>query len=132
MTRLADIATIKEMVIRRSAPGSPDAEPGSPDAEPGSPDAEPAPPDAAGPTLSCVLNGTVVTIASNHGHVLVVPAADVEAATQKIYHIQGTAAHDHTVTVSAANFNQLKNDPTSSVMVVSSAPNAHLITIICA
>jgi hypothetical protein len=88
--------------------------------------------DAAG--KSCVMNGTTVTIGTNHGHVLAVDKADVAAGVDKTYDITGTALHSHSVTVTAANFTTLKNNPSASVMVTSTLGGAHThdITIVCA
>jgi len=44
----------------------------------------------------------------NHGHALVVPAADLDSLTDKSYSIQGTASHDHPFTLTAANLARLK------------------------
>ena len=58
-----------------------------------------------------------VTIASNHGHVANVTMADVTAAADKTYDIQGSAGHTHSVTVTAADFATLTN--TGSVTITS-------------
>ena len=44
----------------------------------------------------------------NHGHALVVPAADLDSLIDKSYSIQGTASHDHPFTLTAANLARLK------------------------
>ena len=44
----------------------------------------------------------------NHGHGLVIPAADLDSLTDKSYSIQGTATHDHPFTLTAANLARLK------------------------
>jgi hypothetical protein len=52
-----------------------------------------------------------VMIADNHVHLshsMTVTAADVDAGVDKTYSIPGTAMHDHTVTITAAQFAQLK------------------------
>jgi len=83
---------------------------------------------------SCTNNGTVDTIASNHGHVLMVSKADVVAGVDKTYDIMGTATHTHSVTVTAAMFTMLKNDTTQMTMSTFDAANTHqhTITIACA
>lgn len=86
----------------------------------------PAPhPDAfAGPSSSgCLANGTTVTIGANHGHVLVVAKADVMAGADRTYHIQGTATHDHTVELTAAQFADLQQN--QAIMTTSSTDLAH-------
>ena len=52
-------------------------------------------------------DGASGTVLTNHGHTLLVPQADVMAGVQKNYNIQGNANHNHTVTVTASDFNQL-------------------------
>ena len=44
----------------------------------------------------------------NHGHALVIPAADLDSLADKTYSIQGTASHDHPFTLTAANLARLK------------------------
>jgi hypothetical protein len=90
--------------------------------------------DATASAKSCTDNGTTTQISSNHGHVLTVSAADVSAGADKTYDIQGSAAHTHSVMVTAANFASLQSDPTSSVMITSSpgGGHTHQITILCA
>ena len=50
--------------------------------------------------LTCASPSTA--IGANHGHVMMVSMADVNAAANKTYNIMGTALHDHTVMVTAA------------------------------
>jgi hypothetical protein len=45
---------------------------------------------------------------NNHGHALVIPAADLDSLTDKAYSIQGAATHDHPFTLTAANLARLK------------------------
>jgi len=77
-------------------------------------------------------NSTNIAVAANHGHAMTVPIADVTAAVDKTYQIQGTALHPHTVLLTAANFATLKM--TGTVMVMSSldAMHRHAITVTCA
>jgi hypothetical protein len=51
-----------------------------------------------------------VTIENNHSHaphMLIIPAADVQAGVDKTYGIQGSANHNHMVTITAAQFQQM-------------------------
>ena len=77
------------------------------------------------------MNGTMITIANNHGHVLVVSKAEVVAGVEKIYDIMGTAGHTHSVTVTAAMFTQLQGG-TTQMTVSSTTTHSHPITIVCA
>ena len=51
----------------------------------------------------------------NHGHALVIPIADLDSLTDKSYSIQGTAPHDHSFTLTAANLARLKAGQTITV-----------------
>ena len=46
-------------------------------------------------------------IGANHGHTIVIPQADITAGVSKTYSIQGSSAHDHTVTLSPGDFSAL-------------------------
>lgn len=85
-----------------------------------------------GPSGNCAANGTVAAIGGNHGHVLVVPKADVVAGAQKTYDIQGTADHTHQVTLTAADMASLQQNlaahETSTVMF----SHSHAIAVSCA
>jgi len=82
------------------------------------------------PATGCGSSGA--EISGNHGHILTIPVADLDAATDKSYSIMGTATHDHMVTLSPAQLAQLKGG--QSVTVTSTLTNAHShnLTIICA
>jgi hypothetical protein len=112
----------------------PDASAGNPDAPQVAADAGvdgvPAT-DANMGMASCSMNGTIVAIAGNHGHVLVVSKADVAAGAQKMYSIQGGSLHDHIVTLTTADFAQLAANASVST-VSSSAGHTHTITVTCA
>lgn len=79
----------------------------------------------------CTMNGTAVVIGANHGHVLVVSQADVAAGVAKTYSIQGTSLHDHTVTITDAEFAMLAAN-TSISTVSSNDGHSHPITVSCA
>ena len=79
----------------------------------------------------CSQNGTSVVIGTNHGHTLVVSKADVAAGVAKTYDIQGTSLHNHTVTITAAQFAMLAQD-TSISTTSSNDGHAHSITVTCA
>ena len=48
-------------------------------------------------------------ISANHSHVAVVTGAQITAGTAVVLNIQGTAAHNHTVSLSQADLQTLKN-----------------------
>lgn len=96
-------------------------------------DAPPAEPDAS--TASCTARNPSATIGTNHGHAFAMAMAitkeDVMAGQMKTYNIQGTSAHPHTITVTAAMFTMLQSN--QSVMVTSSLDNnhTHVVTLTC-
>jgi len=79
---------------------------------------------------SCTNNGTATTISANHGHVLVVSKADVVAGAEKTYSIQGTALHDHLVTVTASDFALLAAN-TTIMKVSTETDHSHTCTVMC-
>jgi hypothetical protein len=90
----------------------------------GSPAPAPPPPAAGG--------GCTATILANHGHVLVIPAADLDSTTGKTYDIRGSADHTHGVTFSAAQLAQLKAGQAVSVTTSSTLAHTHTISETCA
>jgi hypothetical protein len=98
---------------------------------------DPTNPDAAttsdaGHVASCTMNGTISTIASNHGHVLVVSKADVAAGADKQYDITGTADHAHTVMVTVDMFTKLKGNTAVATTSTTDVGHSHPVTVMCA
>jgi hypothetical protein len=79
-------------------------------------------------------NDCGATIELNHGHTLPVAKADATAGVEKTYHIQGDATHDHTVTITAAQFADLAagTGVTVTSSVDAGATHDHTITVNCA
>jgi hypothetical protein len=71
------------------------------------------------------------TIATNHGHVLVVPLADVTAAADVTYDIMGTSAHTHEVTLTAADFASILAGMSVSVTSTTGDGHTHQVTVVC-
>lgn len=70
-------------------------------------------------------------ITNNHGHELLIPAADFATPTGGTYDILGAAAHSHTVTLSGAQLTAISQG--TAVTVTSSfSTHAHDVTIVCA
>lgn len=82
------------------------------------------------PPQSCGASGA--SIAGNHGHSLTIPEADLNSATDKTYSIQGSAGHDHTVTITAAQLASLKAGQTVVVNSTTAASHMHAVTAACA
>ena len=70
-------------------------------------------------------------IVSNHGHVLSVSEADVNAAQTKTYNIQGSSGHSHEVTLTAEHFMSLGEGKNVSVTSTSVAGHTHSVTVSC-
>lgn len=70
-------------------------------------------------------------ISANHGHALVVSAADVAAHVTKTYSIKGTSGHDHLVTITAAQFTQLGAGQAVTVASTNVAGHTHTVTVTC-
>lgn len=84
-------------------------------------------------TPNCSENGTTVDISANHGHVLVIPMADVLARAEKTYDIRGTAAHTHLVTISAAQFQALETSMMEATAVTTVVDaHSHTVVVMCA
>jgi hypothetical protein len=83
-------------------------------------------PDAGGTAGTGDKNGE---ISNNHGHKAVLTKAQLDAGEAVVLHIQGDAAHDHTLSFSADDMAKLKNG--GMVTVESSAggtgPHTHSV-----
>lgn len=90
-----------------------------------------ASPDAPVASGNCLQNGTTVAIAANHGHVLTVPMAHVQAGTPQTYDIRGTALHTHSVTLTAVHFEALAQNHTVTIST-SLGDHVHSVTVACA
>jgi len=72
-----------------------------------------------------------VTISANHGHALVVTAAEVTTAADITYDIMGTSAHTHEVTLTAADFASLAGGMSVTVTSTTGDGHTHDVTITC-
>lgn len=81
----------------------------------------------------CLLNGAIASnISGNHGHSLMVSKADIEEGVDKTYSIRGSANHDHEITISAADFTNLKNNMQVGENSTTVQSHSHSVTISCA
>lgn len=97
--------------------------------------------DPIEPISSCMTQGPAVQILDNHlpsggDHKLVVPAADVVAALEKVYDIRGdNVGHTHTVTITASNFISLQNGVAVTVVSSNNGPvgfgHEHTVQLSC-
>lgn len=84
---------------------------------------------ADAPATVCTSPNTA--IGSNHGHTISVTLADVNAAAAKTYDISGSGGHAHSVTITAAQFGQIKNGQTLNIMSTSGGGHTHTVTVMC-
>lgn len=70
-------------------------------------------------------------IAGNHGHGFTVTRAEVDAGVEVTYQIEGTAGHDHMVTLLASHMATLATGGTVMVVSTSGAAHTHNITVNC-
>lgn len=87
----------------------------------------PTPPPPPG-TLSC--HDTLIV--GNHGHSVMIPAADLDSAVPMTYNIQGTADHNHTITLTPAQLKDIKAMTAESVMSTTTLSHSHEVTVNCA
>ena len=69
-------------------------------------------------------------IKGNHGHAASIPAAHLAGNADQMYSIKGGSPHDHTITITAANFATLRSGGTINVKSTSSG-HTHDCTIKC-
>lgn len=72
------------------------------------------------------------TISANHGHVLEVSQADIDAAQEKTYDIQGGSPHSHLITLTAADFATLAGGGQVVVTSTTGGAHTHDVTVVCA
>ena len=87
-------------------------------------------PDAA--ASACTTPNTVIQ--TNHAgaaHVMTVALADVNAGVDKTYNIMGASLHTHSVTITAAQFTQIKNGQTLALTSTSGGAHTHAVTVMC-
>ncbi|MEW5742665.1 MAG: hypothetical protein AB1938_27355, partial [Myxococcota bacterium] len=86
-----------------------------------------------GSASTCTTNGAHHTnISSNHGHALMVPAADFQATGDRTYNIQGTSGHPHTITLTEAQRATILGGGTVTVTSSQDAGHTHSVTVACA
>ena len=86
---------------------------------------------APAPAPAPAAAGCSDTIAANHGHILIIATADLDSATDKVYDIQGGAAHSHSVTLTVAQLRALKARTTVNVTSSKTLAHEHGVTILC-
>jgi len=81
---------------------------------------------------NCLANGTLASIAANHGHVLLVPKVGVTAEVQKTYDIRGSADHMHQVTLTAADMAALRQNMQAREVSTTDIAHSHSSSVSCA
>lgn len=91
----------------------------------GTPDSGPLPDGG----FAC--DAPATNIVGNHGHVMTVSMADVDAGVMKIYDISGSSGHFHEVTLTPTHFATLQ--AAGAIMVTSTGgPHDHDVMVTCA
>jgi hypothetical protein len=83
------------------------------------------PPRSAG----CGAGGADISL--NHGHVLVIFSSDLDSIVDMTYSIRGSSDHDHTVTLSVPQLQQLKAGGSVTATASVSAAHSHVATVAC-
>ena len=78
----------------------------------------------------CGASGAAISL--NHGHALMVASSDLGSAVDLAYSIRGLADHDHTVTLTAAQLQQLKAGRSVTAVASVSAAHSHVVMVTCA
>lgn len=81
----------------------------------------PAAPAPAPAAASC----GAFAFSANHGHVLIIPEADLDSTVARSYNIQGSAPHNHTVTLTPAQLAALKAGQMIALTTSTDATHAH-------
>lgn len=84
------------------------------------------------PQSKCAENGALGSVELNHGHSLVISKEDVIAAKRKTYDIQGTADHNHTLTVTSENFTAMKSRGLADIYSSTDNDHRHSVFVRCA
>jgi hypothetical protein len=82
------------------------------------------------PAALCGADGGAIS--GNHGHVLSIARADLDSMVAKAYSIRGSATHDHAVSLSAAELQELKAGKTVTVASSLADLHVHAVTIVVA
>jgi VCBS repeat-containing protein len=75
------------------------------------------------------MSGCSESISANHGHALSVPVADLDSPTPRTYSIMGAAVHDHQVTFSVQQLQQLKAGTAVTVTSTAFAGDGHFHSV---
>jgi hypothetical protein len=92
----------------------------------GTPTPAPYPPPPG--TQSC--HDTLIT--GNHGHSVTIPTADLDSTVDKTYDIQGSATHNHTITLTPAQLQMIKAMTSTTVLSSTNLSHDHDVTVNCA
>jgi hypothetical protein len=115
-----------------AGPGEMDSGPSEMDAGPGEMDAGPGEMDA-GPAAVCITISMMVSRDPNHEAAGAERPSteDVNAGVDRTYNIQGTSAHPHTFTLTAANFAALAAGDSVETTTSEDSGHTHTVTVQC-
>lgn len=94
-----------------------------------SPPPPPAPPPPAPPPPAASCGATAIS--ANHGHTLVVPAADLDSMVNVTYTITGSADHPHVVVLTPAQLQQIRAQTAIVVNSSTEVGHFHEVTVNC-
>lgn len=77
----------------------------------------------------CGASGAAISL--NHDHVLVIVSSDLDSVVDITYSIRGASDHDHTVTLSVPQLQQLKAGGRVTATASASAAHSHVVTVTC-
>ncbi len=74
--------------------------------------------------------GLLTTVASNHGHVLLVPVSDLWAGAAVTYDIAGTSGHSHWVTLAEGDWSSLREYGSLTLESTDAGGHSHSVMVI--
>jgi hypothetical protein len=80
------------------------------------------------PTPTPTVTDVPGVVSANHGHAVTITAAAITAGGAITLDIQGTATHDHQVSLSQANMGTLKSRQPVSTTSTTDAQHSHTVT----
>lgn len=86
---------------------------------------------AAAPAQAATCGASGAAVSGNHGHTLLIAAADLDSAVAKTYSIQGAAGHDHAVTFTPGDLQKLKAGQMVTITSATTLGHDHNVTASC-
>ena len=87
--------------------------------------------DSASPATPAGAGCAAFDFSANHGHVLSLTPADLDATTARTFEVQGTAPHSHQVTLTPAQLAALKAGQAVAITTTVDATHSHAMSGAC-